>query len=118
MAYRAVLVASSALAVATCSVFADAASVAGTRPHLALVAVRPVAVVATGFHAGERVRVEVRRAGPNARRTVRAGEHGRLRMTFATVRISRCDAISIVAVGSSGRRAALHRRPAPACGVP
>jgi hypothetical protein len=34
------------------------------------------------------------------------------------MRISRCDAISIVALGSSGRRAALHRRPAPACGVP
>jgi hypothetical protein len=95
-----------------------AARAAEARPHVTLLASRPVAVMVTGFHARERVTVEVRRASGRARRTVTADARGRLAVTFARVRASRCAALTIVATGASGARAALRRRPAQACGVP
>jgi hypothetical protein len=105
-------------ALAACGLLALAAPAAQARPRVELVASRPVAIVVTGLHADEPVRVDVRRPGRTARRSGRASAHGRLAVAFPGVRASRCDPLSVVVVGPSGRRAALHRRPGPACGVP
>jgi hypothetical protein len=101
-----------------CVLLALAAPVADARPQIMLVASRPVAIAVSGLHALELVRVEVRRPGRTARRSGRASAQGRLAMAFPGVRVSRCDPLSVVLVGPSGRRAVLHRRPGPACGVP
>jgi hypothetical protein len=105
-------------ALAACGLLALAAPAAQARPRVELVASRPVAIVVTGLHAGEPVRVEVRRPGRTARRSGRASPRGRLALAFPGVRAARCEPLSVVVVGPSGRRAALQRRPGPACGVP
>jgi hypothetical protein len=88
------------------------------RPYVALVASRPVVVAGVGFRGRDRVKVEVRRVGGRVRRSVTTTSRGRFSLTFNTVRVHRCDALTIVAVGSAGRHAEMHRRAAPACGLP
>lgn len=94
------------------------AQTARARPRVTLVGSQPVAVIASGFRAHERVTVEVRRAGGRARRSVTVSAAGRVSVTFRAVRVSRCAALTVVATGASGLHAALHRRPSPACGLP
>jgi hypothetical protein len=88
---------------------------ARTRPALRLVAVSPVRVHGSGFHARERVRVRLEAGGARTvTRRVRATRRGGFTAGFARILIDRCSAFSITAVGRSGLVATL-RRPRPQC---
>jgi hypothetical protein len=80
------------------------------KPHLALLETEPPTVRGTAFHAGERVRVVLRRSvgGPHETEAV-AGRSGAFVATFDRMRLNRCAAFSIVAVGSRGSRATMLR---------
>ena len=101
-------------------VVAAAAADVGARPvaaraSLRLVSTAPVRVHGSGFHARERVRVRLRAPGaPATTRRIRAGRRGAFTTAFAGVKVDRCSAFSVTAVGRSGRRATLYR-PAPKC---
>lgn len=85
------------------------------RPSLQLVTLSPMSVHGTGFVARERVRVRLRSLGTTSTRRVRATRRGGFSVSFASVRIDRCSAFSVTAVGRSGRRAAVRRRVGAKC---
>jgi hypothetical protein len=90
-----------------------------SRPRLAVVRADPVTVHGTAFRPHERVRVVLRRPDrAAATRRVRASDRGAFSASFAGVAVSRCGNFSVTATGSSGSRAAVPRRPLPACPPP
>jgi hypothetical protein len=81
------------------------------KPTLQLVRPAPLQVRGRGFEPGELVRLKL-----NDQRATRAkaSAGGSFVASFG-LSVSRCDAIRIVASGSSGSRAVLKVLPAPAC---
>src|SRR3954454_17044806 len=92
---------------------------AAPRPRLALVDDQPVAVVGSGFGAGERVTVRVAPLGAEAfAKTVTAGQRGRFTATFRRG-LSGCAGYTITARGSAGSHGTLRNLiAAPGCGPP
>jgi hypothetical protein len=82
---------------------------------LRLLAVNPLTVAGTGFHARERARITATSAGRTQAVRVTATGTGSFRVTFKEVTPSRCDTIRVVAVGRGGTSVVLKRLPAPAC---
>lgn len=91
---------------------AGAESIAG-KPALRLVSASPLTIRGLRFVAKERVRVMVLEAG-SATRRVSADVQGTFVASFQETSADRCSALSVLAVGSRGSRAAL-KRPGPLC---
>src|SRR5689334_4243245 len=79
-------------------------------PTITLVRVNPVEVRASGFAAGERVRVTVR-ADNVTSTTATANRDGDFDARVRGARASRCHALLITALGADGGHAALRRHP-------
>jgi len=88
---------------------ASSGSAAG-RPKLRLVRPAPLYVKATGFRSGERVRVRVL-APTSAFKRVTANSAGAFGVTFPTVSVGICSALTINAAGARGSRASLKHVP-------
>jgi hypothetical protein len=91
---------------------AGAESLAG-KPALRLVSASPLTIRGLRFVPKERVRVIVLEAG-SATRRVSADAQGTFVASFQEASVDRCSALSVLAVGSRGSRAAL-KRPGPLC---
>jgi hypothetical protein len=91
---------------------AGAESVA-RKPALRLVNASPLEIRGLRFVPKERVRVMVLDAG-SASRQVSADAQGTFVASFQEASVDRCSALSVLAVGSRGSRAAL-KRPGPLC---
>jgi hypothetical protein len=85
-----------------------------TLPALRLAGVHPVKLRGLGFQPSERIRVTAASKGVRQHRSVRASSRGSFVTTFAELPYDRCSALFAVAVGASGKRAAL-KLPEPAC---
>jgi hypothetical protein len=90
------------------------AAAAKTRLHV--VTLRPLAVLGTGFHAGESVRVTVRTDAGAGARSDEAGAAGRIGVRFPRLKLGRCPTYVISARGDEGSRATLRSVPRP-CGI-
>jgi hypothetical protein len=94
----------------------SACSGAGSGPSssaaLTLARTNPLTVRGSGFHPGERVRLELGSSGTTT--SARASEHGAFRASF-DVPVTRCDRVRVIAIGSKGSHVVFKRLPAPAC---
>jgi hypothetical protein len=82
---------------------------------LRVVAVNPLAVAGTGFHAGEQVLVTATSAGRLQAARVTATRVGSFRVALDGLTPSRCDLIRVIAVRRGANRVVLKRLPSPAC---
>jgi hypothetical protein len=80
-------------------------------PALRLLRTNPVAVRATGFHAGESVRITVKVARRTAYSSARADSHGRFTATVRGIAAPACVALIVSAKGADGSRAVYRRGP-------
>lgn len=107
-----VVVAAGALA---CSLVAVEVTGAATRaPSLRLLARQPLTVTGKGFGPLERVRLVASWESGKAMRRTRATHAGAFLVRFRSIRLGRCEALRVSAVGSRGSRAVLEPRQ-PAC---
>lgn len=107
---RGALVAASLLAVAS------AAPAAVGDPVVRIADTDPLVVRGVRFQASERVTLRVAiRGGPQETRLIRATPRGSFTATFASLRVTTCDAFSVRAVGWRGSRAGYVQLPPP-CG--
>jgi hypothetical protein len=81
-------------------------------PMLKIEAMQPFVVSGSGFDRMERVRVAL--SGGNVGRLVQADSNGSFVARLGSVRLLRCGALTVVAVGGHGHRASA-RIPRPAC---
>ena len=95
-------------------VLVAAAGAATASPTLSLVSRSPLVVRGTHFEALERVRVTVY-ARTRLVKSVRASSTGSFRVGFGDVYVGRCSSLRAVAIGVSGRSAALKSLPVPGC---
>jgi hypothetical protein len=79
-------------------------------PRLHVVSTSPLVVRGNGFHASERVRIEVT-GSVRATRTVTATPDGTFGARFPTLTIGHCSAYAGRAFGSEGSRAVLRVQP-------
>jgi hypothetical protein len=89
-----------------------------SNPRLQLIKAEPPTVRGTAFDAGEHVRLVLRRraGGPRVTEVV-ADRSGAFVAIFPGVALGRCARFSIVAAGSRGSRATMHRAArSPGCG--
>jgi hypothetical protein len=89
---------------------------AAARPALRVVDFSPLAVVGTGFKAGETVRVTVRAQGGSMSAKGDAGGGGRIAVRFPRMKLGKCPEYVIAARGDKGSRAGLRSVPRP-CGI-
>ncbi len=80
-------------------------------PTLRLPKTHPVAVRATGFHAGEAVRIAVRAGQRVTRSSTRANDHGRFTATVKGTAAPACASLVVTATGSDGSPAVYRRLP-------
>jgi hypothetical protein len=80
-------------------------------PTLRLLKTNPVEVRATGFHAGESVRITAKAARRSAYSSARADSHGRFTATVRGMAAPACVSLIVVAKGASGSRAVYRRFP-------
>ena len=83
---------------------AGLSSPARAKPHVRVVATRPLVVQGTHFRARERVRVTATTTRA-VTRTVRASATGSFRAQFSGVSVGRCDVATVKAVGALGDHA-------------
>lgn len=84
--------------------------------HLRLAGIQPVRVYGSHFTRHERVRVTLITPAGRWTRHVRAGRHGRFRVTFrGAAHIGPCGGFRVRAIGRSGRRAVLRHTTLPGC---
>jgi hypothetical protein len=88
-----------------------AAADSAAAPALRLLKTHPVAVRATGFHAGESVRITVRTGQHVARASARANTHGAFTASVRGTAAPACVSLVVTAKGSSGSRAVYRRFP-------
>jgi hypothetical protein len=112
---RAAVVTGLALAAALAAAGLSSTGHARGRPALKLAGTRPVTVHGSGFQAGERIRLVLRKPSGASTRRVRASRRGKFSARFPRATIRRCAGFSVKAAGRGGSRAALLRRPALAC---
>jgi hypothetical protein len=93
-----------------------ASPAAAAKPQLRVVALRPLAVLGTGFHAGETVRVTARTNAGAGSRSGEAGAAGRIGVRFPQLKLGRCPTYVVVAKGDDGSRATVRSIPRP-CGI-
>lgn len=89
---------------------------AAGKPQLRVATLRPLAVLGTGFHDGETVRVSARTDAGAGTRSDEAGTAGRIDVRFPKLKLKRCGTYVIVARGDEGSRATLRSVPQP-CGI-
>jgi hypothetical protein len=89
---------------------------ATSKAQLRVTTLRPLAVVGSGFHAGEDVRVSVRTDKGAGARSDEAGAAGRIDVRFPKLRLGHCPTYVISARGDDGSRATLRSVPRP-CGI-
>jgi hypothetical protein len=99
-----------AAAIITATLQAPAAILAASRPALRLTTTQPLRIHGRHFVPGERVRVRATSGGYHAHRSITADGHGGFDVTFASVIVSRCSGLSVIAVGTHRDQAALLRR--------
>jgi hypothetical protein len=95
---------------------AAGAAFAATRPvaTVRLVDTSPLVIRGQHFRSGERVTVTIV-AGTKFIRHRRASATGIWRVGLPNVTIGRCEALSVIAIGRRGSRAALKHLPLPQC---
>ncbi len=81
-----------------------------------MLTLRPLAVLGTGFHGGETVRVTARTDSGVGTRSDQAGAAGRIDVRFPKLKLRRCPTYIISARGDEGSRATLRSVPRP-CGI-
>jgi hypothetical protein len=86
------------------------------KPQLRVVTLRPLAVLGTGFHDGETVRVTARTDAGVGTRSDEAGTVGRIDVRFPKLKLKRCPTYVISARGDEGSRVTLRSVPRP-CGI-
>jgi hypothetical protein len=89
---------------------------AATKPQLRVLGTKPLAVVGTGFGAGEAVRVSARTDDGDGSKLRAAGATGRVVVRFPKLNLGRCSTYVISARGNRGSRATLRSVPPP-CGI-
>ena len=107
------------IAVVSLAFFASlgAVSPAATgKPQLRVATLRPLAVLGTGFHGGESVRVTARTDTGVGTSSDEAGTAGRIGVRFPQLKLKRCPTYVISARGDEGSRATLRSVPRP-CGI-
>jgi hypothetical protein len=101
--------------VGMCAVSAAPLSHGATRAQLTLVRTRPVTVDGAGFHAAERVRLDLRSPRGTGHVTVRADDGGAFTARFSADVEVRCVSFSIAAHGAAGSAARFLRRQPLSC---
>jgi hypothetical protein len=86
-------------------------------PHLRVLSLQPMTVRGVDFRAQERVRVTLLNEEGTFVRRVRANDAGRFLARFS-VAVGYCDGWQVVAKGSRGSVARLHRDPRGDCPSP
>jgi hypothetical protein len=94
----------------------DAGGSTAAKPQLRIVTMRPLAVVGSGFHSGETVRVAARTDAGAGSRSDDAGTAGRIDVRFPKLKLGRCPTYVISARGDEGSLATLRSVPRP-CGI-
>jgi hypothetical protein len=94
----------------------DAGGSTAAKPQLRIATTRPLAVVGTGFHSRETVRVAVRTDAGSGSRSDDAGAAGRIDVRFPKLKLGRCPTYVISARGDEGSLATLRSVPRP-CGI-
>src|SRR6266498_1017255 len=97
--------------IAAALVIAAPAAAASARAKLKITDATPMTIRGTAFHRHERVRITVQQPKAISTRRVRATVAGTFVASFPNVKVRRCQAWSVTAVGSRGSHATLVRRP-------
>ena len=103
------------LAAATAALLVAASGAAAVHPALKLVTMSPLVVKGTAFHSRERVKVTATEAGATYVAVARASTTGAFTASLGDVPASRCNGLSVRAIGARGSAATLKLPPLPAC---